>query len=492
MKGFRDLHGDAKGQFADRPGRYINTLQTLADDPRLLSSPLESPAWTTLAGDASRNLRVLEPPGPAFTARPPIRLNAATMIRKPTGRVMSSDEIAHRLAYYPVIAGGQVLIADVAHVAAYDLSSGRLTGRYDLLVDLKRDGIAVELDFNVPAGYRFSLSVADDLIFARLGSPAIVGGRDADNARRESFLVCLALRPDADGRLVRRWRLRAHEHRTQDGTIFEGSPVVHDGRLYVTRIRPAAAHVATSMECYHAATGQRLWSREVCEIRELTDGEPRLHHHVLTVAGPHVVYCSHSGAIVALDTVTGHRVWAVRYPSRETSAGNRAVAVPDLSPCVYAAGRVFAAPVDSDGVFCLDAGTGYELWKSQPLDVAHLLGVSEGKLIVTTRSRPRGIRALQTATGQTIRAWLHPYDITDLPSLGRGLLAGGKVFWPTRYGLYVLDQADGQFDRRDHYYFGHYFGDHLGNMAYGEGCFAIAGAEDLWVYVPSGRAGAVR
>jgi outer membrane protein assembly factor BamB len=227
----------------------------------------------------------------------------------------------------------------------------------------------------------------------------------------------------------------------------------------------------------------------VCEAREISDGEPRLHQHLLTLAGPNVVYCSHSGAVVAVDTITGRRSWAARYPRREPATADARPSARDLAPCVYAGGRLFTAPADADRLFCLDAGTGQLVWESQTTEVVHLIGVSNGKVIFTTDVKPRGIRAADAATGQMLIDWLIPPSSDgNLPSLGRGLLTGDKVYWPTRdLGLCVLNQADGEPDPSDNYYFQQRFGRSLGNLAFGEGCLAIATAEQLRLFVPAAR-----
>jgi outer membrane protein assembly factor BamB len=402
------------------------------------------------------------------------------------GRVLTASAAARTLAYYPVIADGQVLVADLTRVMGYDLHTGRLVGRYNLLEDLRKDGQEVSLELPTQPGVRYTLSVADNGIFVRLGNQAVLGTRDRDGSWGDSFLVCLDLHPSRDGTYHRRWRVRASEHAEDRATIFEGSPVVKDGRLYVARARISGTQVTTAIECYSAATGSRHWHQEVCESRELTDGEPRFHHHLLTLAGPYVAYCSHSGAVVALDALTGRWAWAVRYPSRGARARQGSASPRDLAPCLYADGRLFVAPADSDRILCLDAATGRTLWHSQPVEVVHLLGVAGGKLIFTTGLPPRGIQAVESATGKILSTWLSPEG--DVPTFGRGLLAGGKVFWPTFCnGLCLLSQEDGRLDP-DSYYFGQYLARApLGNLAFGEGRLAIASAEELRIYVPRRR-----
>ena len=99
-----------------------------------------------------------------------------------------------------------------------------------------------------------------------------------------------------------------------------------------------------------------LWKTDVCETRELlsasseaaTEKRQRSRHHLLTATGSTVVYCSHSGAVVALDPQTGRRVWAHRYPRRDDREPEDEPKLRDLAPCVFADGRLYVAPSDSD------------------------------------------------------------------------------------------------------------------------------------------------
>ena len=55
----------------------------------------------------------------------------------------------------------------------------------------------------------------------------------------------------------------------------------------------------------------------------------------------------------------------------------------DLCPGLFDGRHLFAAPADSDRLFCLDAMTGQLLWDREGVDVVHLLGVVRGRLIAT-------------------------------------------------------------------------------------------------------------
>src|SRR5690606_29180533 len=136
----------------------------------------------------------------------------------------------------------------------------------------------------------------------------------------------------------------------------------------------------------------------------------------------------------------------------------------ELAPCIFDGERLFVAPADSDRIYCLDALTGQSLWESRPVEVQHLLGVGPDRLIFTTGSFPRGLRAVVARTGEDLRSWIQPGDGSELPALGRGFLAGDWVFWPTRHGLRLLDAQTGQPADIDPTRLRHIHG---GNLAYG-------------------------
>src|SRR5271167_172742 len=137
--------------------------------------------------------------------------------------------------------------------------------------------------------------------------------------------------------------------------MFEGSPVVVDSRTYIARTRFSKTRAHSAIDCYDADTGARIWRQEICESQELADtSKPRSRQHLLTLAGPNLVYCSHSGVVAALDRATGKRAWAYRYPRQSVRTPDGVPVVRDLAPCLHAAGRVYVAPADSDRIFCLD------------------------------------------------------------------------------------------------------------------------------------------
>ena len=309
-----------------------------------------------------------------------------------------------------MIVADRVIVADPRGVTVHDLWTGKRLGRWDLVEELK-----VEIDGGdkQAQGVRYTLSVAQDRIFARWRG----GCR-----RRQLPGLPEPDRCQADP--ARQVKLEA----VKDGTLgFEGSPVVAGERVLIAWTRFSQGRYLTGIDCYDAASGVRRWRQEVSESREPIK-QPQ---HLLSLAGPQVLCCNHGGAVVALDQETGKRAWALRHPRRGDSTADGLLTPRDLAPPLAAAGRVYVAPADSDSIWCLDPVSGRVLWQSQPIEVVHLLGVAGKRLIFTTGNRPRGIQVLDAASGLLLRDWIYPGDgQTELPSLGRGFLAGDQVFFP--------------------------------------------------------------
>jgi len=365
-------------------------------------------------------------------------------------------------------------------VAAYDLVTARRVGFFDLqsVKDVKNGA-----DLPSFSGRReYTVTVADNRIYAALGGTGA-----------QSTLVCLNLPPQPDGQLHLRWHRLAGESTGEDkgSTAFwEGAPIAADNQLFIARTRTDKNPSLTLIECYDADTGQPRWKREICFVQDSSGVGS--HSHLLTLAGPNLVYCSDAGVVAAIDAVSGRRAWACRYPSRGLKTDNGDPSPRGLSPMVYQSGRVLVAPADYEGLLCLDALTGEKIWERNSIEVVHLLGVAKGRLILTTAHSHRhaaSIRALDAATGADLRRWIQPEDGTSLLSYGKGFLAGDHVFWPTfnpqthETVLYVLNQDDGQIAVEPT----QFWQVHCGNMAFGNGCLAVADQESLHVYVPPAR-----
>jgi cellulose synthase operon protein C len=151
------------------------------------------------------------------------------------------------------------------------------------------------------------------------------------------------------------------------------------------------------------------------------------------------------------------------------------------NPGVYHDGMLFVAPTDSDRVLALEAGTGAVVWEQElPGTGRALLGVAHDRLIVAGRS----LLALDAATGA--RSWrvggneLRGMTDPESASCGRGIIAGGLVYWPRREDLLMVDVVTGRRERVVPLYQQH--GVHGGNLTITSDFLLIAQQNRLSVF----------
>jgi outer membrane protein assembly factor BamB len=506
LDAFRTLHPKVEGHLAGREGNYADILKVLASRP-IPAEPAED-AWLTFAGSPSRSavlpaepadpnrLNPLVKDGPAWRFQvDQRRVVTGEWIRpprpdtKPAAEPLSAAERARHLPFHPVIVGRQVLVADARSVTAFDTASGSsatwdLAERGQVHIN-EANGLRLKTQLPAPADLRYTLTVADGRIYARLGVQELAPAKAGPES--DSFLVCLQLTEPAP-RLKTLWLRKADPMGKGSPWMFEGAPVVRDGLLHVAATRFDGAQMTTEIRCYSAdSDAPPRWSQPVVATRDFPS-TPRYRHQLLTLAGRHVVYASHAGAVIALDARTGRRAWAYRYPSANVTTPGGNPGPRDLAPAVYAEGHLYVAPNDYDRLLCLDPETGQLLWERERIEIVHLLGVGSGRLVFTT---PRGIRAVHAADGDDSEGWqvTGGSDYPGLPSNGRGFLAGDLVFWPTSSGIKVLRQSDGlppidlipgplELHTRP------------GNLVYSNGLFIIADKFGLIIYgAPRTRSG---
>jgi cellulose synthase operon protein C len=482
---FEQRHLRAAGHLAGEKGVYARTLAKTLDTFKQERIANNAEPWTTFGGDATRN-RVLSQGLPWQLWEDGLAWKVPLPVLFPSPERSS---LTRRAAFHPIIVNDQVLIADHRSVISHHLTTGKELFRYDLnsarLID---PGPYLSDDNHLP---RFSLSADRERAYVRLGRPGLAPAKTGKK-ERPSYLVCLDLKEPHLEKKRELWHIQASGDDKSVG-FFEGAPLVHDGRIYIALSKLTDRHVVTAIVCYDTL-GRQRWTRDVCECPEFAEhaNAPRYRQHLLTLAAGQIVYCSHAGAIVAVDAVTGQPTWGVRYPSRGPLTAELEPSPRDLVPCVYADGCIYAAPLDSDRLFCVNSLTGRVCWEAEGIEVVHLLGVADGRVFVTTRT---GLQALSTAVGQT--DWAQPSG-ERLPGLGRGLLAGGWLYWPIQdadlpYRVVTLgegkqrDGAPSVLPEPSEYYPGSLGRLPMGNWAMGQDCLAIAGLTELTVFVPPDR-----
>jgi outer membrane protein assembly factor BamB len=472
---FQKQYPKAQGRLAGKSGVLADILQTLARERSSLIAPPLFQTWWTFAGAALRNRVERRPshaPGrPNFADEPEWIVNLRTGKRVSDAQAYPENGTTG-YPQHPIIVDNKVLVADAYTISGYDLRTGDQILHYDPQAHTP--------DSEAGPGTNYTLTSDGQRVYARLGAPGI-GPRKGGES--DSYLVCLNLNPGPH-EARDRWTVRAPNVEGSPAT-FEGAPLVHQGRVYVGVTHFTGIQTRTAIACYAADTGARRWQTEVCETIELKEGERRYRQHLLTLAGSNIVYCSHSGAIVAVDAATGHRVWAYRYPSRGPKTVDGEPSPRGLTPCLAVDGGLIVAPLDLDRILCLDPSTGHSLWESNPVEVVDLLGVSTGRLIFTSTmpralTPVRSIRALDLATGTAVPHWMQPGDGSDLAAAGRGLLAQDRILWPTARGLYVVNLEGRRIDHKE---------DIHGNLATANGFIAAATRGALFVYALTPQAG---
>lgn len=491
LEDFAERHPKARGRLAGKTGAYADILRAiLAAPPGLPPEPTADGEWPTFAGNNART--------GAVNGRLPYYWS-----RRPSWKVTlpadTSDDLpartsGHRPARHPVVLAGVAYVADAYRVDGFDLLTGERRGLFDLREQPFGAHLA-EAETVPPAATpsparslesgpeAYTLSVADGALYARLGTPGVAAptGEAGPRDRASSFLVSLAPSAEQPDSFNLRWKLPP----PVAGAVWEGAPLVQNGRVYGIATRFSGNRVIYSLACYDDPPGQPLWLVPVCEA---PTAARRSRHHLLTLANGRILFDPGIGVVAAVDADSGRPVWGFRYPRnpRLVSAGSPR----DLCPPVAVDGRVFLAPADSDRIYALDLVSGALLWESGPLQVTQLLGVSRGRLIAALTGHPSGplpgisgVRGFDTATGsyREPAGWA-VHDDPFLHAHGRGLVSEELILWPTnsRDGTFLLNASDGS--RRFPWLPGA-----QGNLAYADGVLLVATASELWGYVAPRR-----
>ncbi len=444
LAAFAEQHPAARGRLAGREVDYREALEAMlaaaADWPQVAPSA----DWPTFAGNAARNGASPRNLDLGSQAWKPITLGEPLSADASNSRAFSlrriGEDSQRLLSYHPLIVRDLVLVNNYSQVFAFDRRSGNPAWPGDAarpLGEIYADENARLATSRSGRGLgvpRFTMTAADDKLYALLGSQVTSHPLESYESRSSGYLICLDLA--AQGRVV--WKPDGRLLPDDEGWSFEGAPIVEGENLYIAMrksdVRPQA-HVA----CFDAGTGRRRWRTLVCSAETPGAGQiSEITHNLLTYHQGTIYYNTNLGAVAALSARDGRVRWAATYPRAKKAAPDgrdrrTAHYYRDLNPCVYDRGRLLVAPADFAGIFALDAATGELLWESQlPEDVVHLLGVGNGNLIASGDA----LWWIDAAGGKVLRRWP---DTSPLGQ-GRGLLMGDQVVWPTHEALYIFDQ----------------------------------------------------
>lgn len=446
---FRRDYGQAEGKLGGQQVNYADYLESMSSESSQWPAERVGRQWPTFAGSPQRTKVVpgeFAPDTIAWETGLP-ELPTVDVSKSSVGRRIAEgrDQL---FSYHPAVVDNMLLVSTLSEIRAYNLATGEpMWGDADgaAIYRLRERGeIYSPPGVGVP---RFTLTVRQRRVYARLGSPVTTRITEPLMAARHSYIVCVDL--DTQGKCL--WAVRdTLEADSNDVSwAFEGSPVVDGDGVYMA-MRRSGVRPQQYVACLHPETGRLKWRQFVCGAETTALGQEEMTHNLLTLdAG--TIYCNTNlGAVAALDTRDGQLRWITRYPrARQAEFGRRAKHLArDLTPCVYHHGIIYVAPADSDLLLALDAPTGLLastpdglVWQTAfPEDVVHLLGVVDGKL-VASGDKLWWIDALSgkiVSPPGTNGAESFPEGGSP-KGLGRGLLAGDRVYWPTWDKIYVFD-----------------------------------------------------
>jgi outer membrane protein assembly factor BamB len=442
LNAFGRLHADAEGPLAGKSGSYATNLAALLESSQKWPAQRPSTDWTTFAGSSQRTVSRLSPI--SIGLRPAWQLDLGHIIKAdPNDSRIRRGGPDRDLSVHPLVVGNHVLLGGRDQVYAYSLETGE--GAFSESGQIFPGG-----DAEPPAKSpkrsalsepRFTMTVDGHRLFTRIGTQVTVRRPTPFPTRHEgNRLVCLRL--DKQGAQEWQYPLGGNAETEFDlgKWAFEGPPI-SDGNFVYVALRRSEARPEAHIACIEARPPARLvWQRKICTADTPGHGQVNeLTHNLLTLAEGTLYYNTNSGAVAAISAHDGTVRWVYRYQRARSGDMSEAEShfYRDLSPCIYHQGLVIAAPSDSPRVVALDAGTGKLVWHADLPTTVHLLGVAGGNLIATG-AKVWWIDALE---GRVLDVWPHPTNRAAVRGYGRGVLAGGRIYWPTRERIYVFDQS---------------------------------------------------
>jgi outer membrane protein assembly factor BamB len=426
---FRRSHPRASGRLAGQDGPLVPALE------RLLASAQQWPPvpsetnWPTFGKSPER-----------AGVSPPIGPNLQPAWREPIRLTPPNTRVGQRVAaHFPVVSDGHVYYADGTKVYAARLSDGRpaITAsgevyREDKSQEADTFAMGGPLSLGKPS---YTLLIADKTLYARVGSPVTARAQVGTSAAGDRLvglnlsrdgLLCFRVRPEGDA-----WS-------------FDGVPV-SDGRNLYVAMRQSDVNPHAAVACFDAARGRMLWRTTLGAADTPAGGSmDEITSNLVTLAGERIYFNTNAGVVGALRADDGSICWLYRYDRRLQPAERDSSGVPaqwgrDPSPAVCHAGQLFVAPSDTPQLFALDAETGRLIWSTGELaNATHLLGIVDGTLIVSGAT----LNGVDARTGRLKYAWPNG-QAAGVRGMGRGVIAGNEVFWPTRQKVFVLDATTG-------------------------------------------------
>lgn len=434
----REQFANARGRLAGQEGVYHQLLAELLRHPPRFARALQAGrSWNTFGSRPTRN------PYLALSyrlgeTRPTWRRELSLVPRVPADREL----VGFRQPWpHAVAAEGCIFLTDGFRLYAFDAWSGRSHATLELL-DLPPFAREIWPSEILACP---TLTLEGEGLYLRTGLPRLRPGEARADPNSMGRLVHVQIqRHEKNGvTLQKRWFLVP----PIPNAFWEGAPLVVGRKLWAAYGRFEGGRLHHGVVCYDpadAVTPPTLrWHTEVSVSPWLPLSAGRTRLELLTWANGRIIFNTNSGVVMALDGSTGQRLWAFRYPRSVRLATQDISAQP--APAIYDDGRVFVAPVDSDGIFALDAHDGRLLWQLRGVEGVLLHAVTARHVFATVRRPLPVILAVNVQTGSPRRSeggWFAPLKEAATETVC-SLVTLQHLLYPTRSGMRAFLHEDG-------------------------------------------------
>jgi outer membrane protein assembly factor BamB len=477
LNAFQANYPTAQGTIAGKTGLLTSILaEQLKSPPHLSLSSNAGHDWPTFGGASDHSGSVGNRLPLEWVQRP----KWEQAFRHASQHLYSSP-FGH-----PVVEGGKVFVTNGRQLCGFDLLTGKALIPHTLpsppLTPSRIPAEEKPLPDPCP-----TLTAAGGKLYVRTGPGVFRSGDQLGNGKTdESFLICFAIKPQLANWAQELWRVKPPPGDGKSPVFWEGAPVVAGRRLWAAYVRFESGRVVHGIACYDPADAEVepdhcAWSMDVCDSPLSAANEKRTRQELVTVSGRNVIFCSNTGAVIALEAVTGRPVWAFRYPRSRKANSNRSS---EPAPPVASGGRIFVAPTDGESLYALDSTTGELLWEHRSEESKlQILGVSSGKVIITLSSPDRGMVALNVATGSSREGgWLRTNNFAP-HGYGKGFVTQERIFWPTTRGLMVMSVATGDLATFNLQNMNESRIGPFGNLIYADGVLVVVSGTHIWGYL---------